>query len=50
MFEESIDHLLLHCEKTKEVWMLLLSFFWSVLGVSFFGKGNPSGMEGLFCG
>ena len=25
--EESIDHLLLHCEKTREVWMLLLSFF-----------------------
>ena len=27
MFEESIDHLLLHCEKTREVWMLLLSLF-----------------------
>ena len=25
--EESIDHLLIHCEKTREVWMLLLSFF-----------------------
>ena len=25
--EESIDHLLLHCEKTREVWMLFLSFF-----------------------
>ena len=27
MCGESIDHLLLHCEKTREVWMLLLSFF-----------------------
>ena len=25
--EESIDHLLIHCEKTREVWMLFLSFF-----------------------
>ena len=24
---ESIDHLLLHCERMGEVWMLLLSFF-----------------------
>ena len=24
---ESIDHLLLHCERTREVWTLLLSFF-----------------------
>ena len=30
MFEESIDHLLLHCEKTREVWMLLIS----LVGVS----------------
>ena len=27
MCEESIDHLLIHCEKTREVWMLLLYFF-----------------------
>ena len=27
MFEKTIDHLLLHCEKTREVWMLLLSLF-----------------------
>ena len=27
MVEESIDHLLLHCEKTREVWMLFLSLF-----------------------
>ena len=25
--EESIDHLLIHCEKTREVWMVFLSFF-----------------------
>ena len=24
---ESIDHLLLHCERTREMWTLLLSFF-----------------------
>ena len=26
-YEESIDHLHLHCEKTREVWVLLLSLF-----------------------
>ena len=26
-FEESIDYLLLHCEKTKEVWKLPFSLF-----------------------
>ena len=25
--EESINHLFLHCEKTREMWMLLLFFF-----------------------
>ena len=25
--EETIDHLLIHCEKTREVWMVFLSFF-----------------------
>ena len=25
--EESIDHFLINCEKTREVWILLLSFF-----------------------
>ena len=46
---ESIDHLLLHCERTREVWTLLL-FFWSFLGLSAFGKGNPFRLERLFCG
>ena len=27
MYEESINHLLLHCEKTRGVWMLLFSLF-----------------------
>ena len=27
MCGESIDHLLLHCERTRKVWTLLLSFF-----------------------
>ena len=27
-----------------------LLFFWSILGFSFFGKGNPFRLEGLFCG
>ena len=25
-------------------------FFWSFVGFSFFGQGNPFRMEGLFCG
>ena len=25
-------------------------FFWSFLGLSLFGKGNPFRMEGPFCG
>ncbi|RVX20320.1 putative ribonuclease H protein [Vitis vinifera] len=48
--EETIDHLLIHCEKTREVWMVFLSFF----GVSWvfppFGQGNPCRVEGVLCG
>ena len=25
--EESVDHILIHCSKTRELWTLLLSFF-----------------------
>ena len=25
-------------------------FIWSILGVSLFGKGNPLGVEQIFCG
>ena len=25
--EESVDHILIHCGKTRELWTLLLSFF-----------------------
>ncbi|RVW30523.1 putative ribonuclease H protein [Vitis vinifera] len=48
--EETIDHLLIHCEKTREVWMVFLSFF----GVSWVFprsvKENPCRMEGVLCG
>ena len=47
---EFIDHLLLHCEKTRELWVLALFIVWSVLSVSFFGKGNPLRVEEVFCG
>ena len=43
LFEESIDHLLLHCEETREVWMLLLYLF----GVSWV---FPSSVKETFLG
>ena len=27
--EESADHILIHCSRTRELWTLLLSFFWT---------------------
>ena len=27
--EESTDHILIHCGRTRELWTLLLSFFWT---------------------
>ncbi|RVW59905.1 Retrovirus-related Pol polyprotein from transposon RE2 [Vitis vinifera] len=47
--EETIDHLLIHCEKTREVWMVFLSFF----GVSWVfpvRSRKPFRVEGFFCG
>ena len=50
MFEESIDHLLLHCEKTREVWMLLLSFFGVSWVFPFSVKETFLGWKGSFVG
>ena len=50
MFEESIDHLLLHCEKTREVWILLLSFFGVSWVFPFSVKEIFLGWKGSFVG
>ena len=50
MFEESIDHLLLHCEKTRKVWMFLLSLFGVSWVFSFLVKETLLGWRGSFVG
>ena len=50
MCEELIDHLLLHCEKTREVWMLLLSLFGVSLVFPFLVKETLLGWRGSFVG
>ena len=50
MFEGSIDHLLLHCEKTREVWMLLLSLFGVSWVFPFSVKETLLGWRGSFVG
>ena len=40
--EESIDHILIHCDKIRELWTLLLAVFDLVLGVCGFNeKSSP---------
>ena len=48
--EESIDHLLLHCEKTREVWMLLLFLFGVSWVFPFSVKETLLGWRGSFVG
>ena len=48
-FEESIDYLL-HCEKTREVWMLLLSLFGVSWVFPFSVKETLLGWRGSFVG
>ena len=50
MFEGSIDHLLLHCEKTRDVWMLLLSLFGVSWVFPFSVKETLLGWRGSFVG
>ena len=49
MFEESIDHLL-HCEKTRKVWMLLLSLFGVSWVFPYSAKETFLGWRGSFVG
>ena len=45
--EEIIDHILLHCDKTRVLWELFLSFF----GVTWvFPTSVRRALEGDFCG
>ncbi|RVW41716.1 Transposon TX1 uncharacterized 149 kDa protein [Vitis vinifera] len=50
MVEESIDHLLLHCEKTREVWMLFLSLFGVSWVFPYSVKETLLGWRGSFVG
>ena len=47
---ESIDHLLLHCERTREVWTLLLSFFGVSWVFPYSVKETLIGWRGSFVG
>ena len=47
---ESIDHLLLHCERTREMWTLLLSFFGVSWVFPFSVKETLLGWRGSFVG
>ena len=50
MCGELIDHLLLHCEKTREVWMLLLSFYGVSWVFPYLVKETFVGWRGSFVG
>ncbi|RVW90126.1 hypothetical protein CK203_035974 [Vitis vinifera] len=48
--EETVDHLLLHCVKTRVLWNLLFSLFGISWTLSVYSEDNPSWVEWRVCG
>ena len=48
--EESIDHLILHCEKTRELWKLFFTLFGVYWVFPSSVMENPFGVERVFFG
>ena len=48
--KELIDHILIHCDKTRVTWYLHVFFVWCVLGAALFNERVALKLAWVLCG